>query len=57
MIEFVFPNNFVSFKQVGVGPANLAEWVSRIDRLTNSELRKEYLAQKKRGKFEPYSLL
>lgn len=57
LISFVFPNNFVSYKQVGVGPANLAEWVRRIDHLTELELRTEYLRQKDAGIFTPYKLL
>ena len=57
LISFVFPNNFVSYKQVGVGPVNLAEWVYRINYLTESELSREYLRQKKSGSFIPYKLL
>lgn len=57
LFSFVFPGNFVSYKQVGVGPANLAEWVRRIDYLTELELRTEFLRQKDTGIFTPYKLL
>jgi hypothetical protein len=56
LIPFVFRNNFVSFKQVGVGGVNLAEWVYRINNLTESELRREYLRQRNTGRFTPYKL-
>jgi hypothetical protein len=57
LITYVFQDNFVSYKQVGVGPVNLAEWVNRIDHLTESELRTEYLRQRRSGNFVPYKLL